>query len=101
MIQASAAAISANPNEPTTHKQENNSPKMREKKTSLPEDETVRSLRRACDRYFHELGAGHAFEGLQQLPSDLIREIFASLPNNVLRRVSLPAAVPVTAYRDR
>jgi hypothetical protein len=64
--------------------------KMREKKNFLSEDETVRSLRRACDRHFHALSAGHVLKGFQQLPCSLVREILASLPNDVLRRVSLP-----------
>jgi hypothetical protein len=56
-----------------------------------PSDETVASLRRACDRHFQELSAGHTLEGLQQLPCGLIREILTSLPNGVFNGVGLPA----------
>jgi hypothetical protein len=48
-------------------------------------DETIISLRRVCDRYAGHLVPGHA------LPHELIREIFASLPDGIFGSITLPA----------
>jgi hypothetical protein len=70
---------------------------MEETRTRIPsgglvsQDETVSSLRRVCDRYFHEVGAGHVFERGHSLPRGLIRKIVSGLPNGIFDRVALPA----------
>src|ERR1035437_105423 len=58
---------------------------------TLPEDETVRSLRRVCDRHFQRIIAGETFEWSKQLPFDLSREIVGSLPSRVFYSVRSPA----------
>lgn len=57
---------------------------------ALPEDETVRSLRRVCDLHFKKGAAWHVGEGVKSLPRGLIREIVGCLPEGVIERIARP-----------